>query len=284
MPATRRTLHACTVATIVACAAACAADDAVAWRDPVREGEMPDSVPAVMALARALAADSERFAAGVDAPPPLRDGSARGCGATLRSTPTVDGLSFAAWWAVRPDSGAVLVVARDSAGQLGDPVVVDARDRGVMGCHRPAPAIAYDARGGYVHLAYWLQPADGAGVFFAHSMDQGRTFHSPVAIVYGERPAMTSVAAHGDTVAVAFEEPNAPRPESWLALSCTAGHIFERHAVPVSGTDVSAQLPRVALGAGAVGVSWVQHTSPDDEGIRMIRVGTLRTIGARCGM
>src|SRR5512140_1142095 len=86
---------------------------------------------------------------------------------------------FRAWWSARPDSSVVLVAQRseNSGATWNPPVVVDARDRGARGCKRPPPDIAYDAVSGYLHLVYFIEAADGKGVFFAHSMDNGAMFH-----------------------------------------------------------------------------------------------------------
>src|SRR6266851_9025553 len=53
---------------------------------------------------------------------------------------------LAVWWSVRPDSGAVLFVARsrDEGKSWTSPVVADSLDLSVSGCDRPAPAIAAD--------------------------------------------------------------------------------------------------------------------------------------------
>ena len=85
---------------------------------------------------------------------------------------------FRAWWAVRGDSNAVLAMQRSTDGGRSwqQPVQVDDRDAGRRGCDRPAPAIAYDSSSRYVYLAYFLDARDGSGVFFAHSMDEGRIF------------------------------------------------------------------------------------------------------------
>ena len=65
-------------------------------------------------------------------------------------------------------------------------------------------------------------------MFFAHFM--GSMLHSPVAVIYGERLVATAIAAEGDRVAVAYEEPNGTRQQVDVALSQTQGHIFEWHA------------------------------------------------------
>jgi hypothetical protein len=181
----------------------------------------------------------------------------RQCTTTMRFAFGGDSLVYAAWWAVRPDSSAVLRVARSTDGgrRWEKSVSADERDRSVMGCSRPAPAIAYDADSGYLHLAYFLEPAEGSGIFYEHLM-QGM-FHAPVVIVYGERPVAAAVSAVGDTVVVAYEDPNRRTPQIMLALSYTAGHLFDTR-VPASGDEVDARAPVVAVHGHRVAVGWYQ--------------------------
>ena len=188
---------------------------------------------------------------------------------------------YAAWWKPRPDSSSALVVARsvDGGRTWAAPVTADARDRSARGCSRPAPAIAADSASGYVHLAYFLEPSDGAGMWFTHSMEQGALWHAPVGIVYGERPGRTSVAVAGDTVVVAFEYPSAVVPRVGLAVSRTAGHTFEER-MPVSSGSMAALAPRVALRGRQVLVSWTERSMGADTAatdLTMLRVGRLRT-------
>jgi hypothetical protein len=198
-------------------------------------------------------------------PPQLATPEARGapkherreCPGSIRFTFGGDSLVYAAWWTVRTDSSALLRVARsqDHGRRWEKPVTADDRDRSVMGCSRPAPAIAYDADSGYLHLAYYLEPAEGSGIFYEHLM-QGM-FHAPVVIVYGERPVAAAVSAAGDTVVVAYEDPNRRTPQIMLALSYTAGHLFDTR-VPASGEEVDARAPVVRVQGKRVAVGWYQ--------------------------
>jgi hypothetical protein len=181
----------------------------------------------------------------------------RQCPSSIRFAFGRDSLVYAAWWTVRPDSSAELRVARsqDNGRRWDKPVTADDRDRSVMGCSRPSPAIAYDADSGYLHLAYYLEPAEGSGIFYEHLM-QGM-FHAPVVIVYGERPVAAAVSAAGDTVVVAYEDPNRRTPQIVLALSYTAGHLFDTR-VAASGDDVDARAPVVRVNGQRVAVGWYQ--------------------------
>jgi hypothetical protein len=178
---------------------------------------------------------------------------------------------FRVWWSSRSDSNVVLWMQRsgDQGRTWQAPVEVESRDRGRRGCDRPAPGIFYDTSSGYVHLVYFIEASDGAGVFFAHSMDQGGMFHSPVPVVYGNSPSLASVAAHGDSVVVVFEDPNSTRPTIGIVLSHVTGHIFDQRA-QVTPDDVLAIAPWVALDHNRIRVWW---KTPDDSVGRAGRVG-----------
>lgn len=171
---------------------------------------------------------------------------------------------FRAWWTSRSDSSVVLLIQRsgDQGAGWKAPVAVESRDRGRRGCDRPAPGVFYDPVSGYLHLVYFIEGSDGAGVFFAHSMDKGGMFHAPVVVVYGNAPSAASVAGVGDSVAVVFEDPNSTTPRIGIALSRTAGHIFEQRG-QVTPDDVPAVAPWVALDHGKVTVWW---KSPESSG------------------
>jgi hypothetical protein len=144
--------------------------------------------------------------------------------------------------------------------------VVDSRDAGRRGCRRPASGITYDAASGYVYLVYFVEASDGGGVFFAHSMDKGGMFHSPVPVVYGNVPAMASVAGHGDSVVVVFEDPNSTTPRIGIVLSHTTGHLFDQRG-QVTPDEVSGVSPWVALDHQRITVWWKtpQTTGVDAE-------------------
>lgn len=171
---------------------------------------------------------------------------------------------FRAWWASRSDSSAVLSMQRsgDRGASWHPPITVESRDRVRRGCDRPAPGIFYDPVSGYLHLVYFIEGGDGAGVFFTHSMDKGGMFHAPVAVVYGNAPSRASVAGIGDSVVVVYEDPNATAPRIGIALSRSAGHIFEQRG-QVTPDDVRAVAPWVALDPGKISVWWKE---PDRSG------------------
>jgi hypothetical protein len=177
----------------------------------------------------------------------------------LRSIRTANAGSdlFRVWWTSRGDSSVVLSMQRsiDRGSSWQPPVVVETRDRGRRGCARPPPGIFYDPVRGYLHLVYFIEASNGAGVFFAHSMDKGQMFHSPVPVVYGNTPSAAGVAANGDSVVVVFEDPNATTPRIGMVLSSSTGHIFEQRG-EATPDEVPAITPWVSLDHQKVTVWW----------------------------
>jgi hypothetical protein len=186
---------------------------------------------------------------------------------------------YAAWWRVRPDSGALLLAAHtdDDGGTWSTPAPVDTTDRAVSGCSRSAPAIAADSASGYVHVVFALLGREGPGLFYAHSMDAGATFHAAVPIFYGDRLGRSSVAADGDLVAVAFEDPNSRTPRIGLALSRTMGHIFEERLLPISDDHGVATKPLTAVRGRRIAVAWHRRAPSDSaSAVLAVRTGVVR--------
>jgi hypothetical protein len=182
------------------------------------------------------------------------------CPASLRVASSGK-FTYAAWWKVRPDSSAALMVARSGDGDAwGQPVVADSSDHSRRGCGRPAPAIAADSVTEYVHLAYFLEPAAGPGIFFAHSMDSAVTFHAPVPIVFGKNPSRVSVASRGDRVAVAYEDPNSDEAMIGVAFSRTMGHLFEAR-MQATSSDGRARQPVVRVSKDSVYLWWSEYSA-----------------------
>jgi hypothetical protein len=135
--------------------------------------------------------------------------------------------------------------------------------------------VFFDARSGNLYLAYFLEGDDGAGVFFAHSMDKGGMFHSPVPVVYGKTPSVASVAGNGDSVVVVFEDPNSVTPRIGIVLSATTGHIFEQRA-QVTPDDVTAAAPWVVIDHNRITVWWKTPARPGEN--------ALDRVGCRAGV
>jgi hypothetical protein len=113
---------------------------------------------------------------------------------------------------------------------------------------------------------------EGTGVFFAHFM--GSMLHSPVAVIYGERLVPTAIAARGDSVVVAYEEPNGSRKQVDVAMSTTQGHLFDWHTTASRDID-AASSPQVALAGKTLAVSWLTRRPSDSVVTRVVRVGRL---------
>lgn len=261
-------LHCCGLVFLTACL-----PQPVRWDEAVarRTGAMADS--ATLAL-DAAAADGIAFVP-LWTPPTWPDEEAQ-CPATRRATRAPGDEAYASWFTVRADSSVLLRVARsDDGGRTWNaPVTADAMDRGRAGCARPVPFIAADSVNGYVHLVYYLDAAEGAGLFFTHTMERGALFHEPVPIVYGDRPSAAAVASRGDTVIVAYEDPNSRMPRLGLALSRLQGHIFE-HRIPASDETGEARTPRVAFRGTRLAVAWTATQRGGGVPRTVIRSGTL---------
>jgi hypothetical protein len=181
----------------------------------------------------------------------------------------------AAWWSRAAERVTLMASSSfDGGATWNPPAVVDSLDRSGQ-CDRPAPSVA--ARGGSVYVAYSMRAPEGTGVFFSHAMDMPGmrgVFHSPVPVIYGDRMVAAAIAADGDRVAVAYEDPSARTPRIGVSISATEGHRFETHADVGGGAAVRA--PEVALRTGVVAVAWSVDGDAAEEPARMVRVGRIR--------
>jgi hypothetical protein len=186
------------------------------------------------------------------------------CETSVTTTRSRDGEWYAAWFVARPDRSVMLIVGRSTDdGATWSTHVADERDRGRGGCLRPRPALHADSVSGYVHAAYYIEPSDGAGVWYTHSLEQGTVWHQRIGVLYGDEPASVSIASAGDTVLVAYEHPGSGGRRLGLAISRDAGHSFdERLRVVHSSEGVLA--PRVAFRNGRVALAWLARASAAD--------------------
>ena len=187
------------------------------------------------------------------------------CPGSWVRAPKIRGSVWSAWWQVRPDSSASLLAEqRNSSGTADQRIVVDSVDKALLGCARPAPSIAVDSVSGYVHVGYYMVAPEGPGVFYAHLMNvRLHQFEPPIAIVYGEKPVRVAVASRGDTVAVAYEDPNSDLGRIALSMSLTGGHLFEQTArlIPVSTSSQVASAPQIVRLAGAqLWIGWTEDS------------------------
>jgi len=291
---------ASSVSAIALLLVAACAQSPVAWEEgtarraalPVSSAGVTDSAAADQLLRRAV----RELAGGVAGTAPTtlplalvaRPAELRGrmCESSLQLADGRDGERYAAWWSVTEAGRVSLVAARSTDAGLSwaPPVPVDTVDVGTVGCARPAPALTVDRTNGFVHLAYSLRGPEGGGVFYAHRMDPRAPFEPPQVVVYGtDDPVAVSVASQGDTVLVAYEDPNVSgRPAVSLALSRTGGHRFDERLL-VSTEGAAAQRPVIALRNQTVIIGWLTRPVSANENVQstplstaVVRVGRLR--------
>ena len=215
------------------------------------------------------------------------------CGRSLRVALARGRGRVAVWWSRRTRGRVALLAAwRDTMpaiarlGAWRGPIVVDSLDqgpgdaqaesRGATACSRAAPSVVVDDTYGYVHVGYAITGPEGPGVFYAHQMDPRAAFEVPQAIVYGERLGAVRVAASGDVVAVAYDDPNGgERPRIGLAVSRTAGHVFEDRLI-ASSAIANARDPYVALRGRAIVVGWSEFPVGGGAPTFLVRRATVR--------
>ena len=189
---------------------------------------------------------------------------------------------YGIWWSPRPDGSVRLMssLSEDGGATWAGAVPVDTTDRGHRGCARPPAAVAADSTSGYVHVVYYVEGPDGPGLFFSHSMERGMLYHEPVPVVYGAGPVSGAVAADGNTVVVAYEDPNTQRPRIGLQISKTMGHLFEERLPVISSGNAASSEPRVAVRGNTVAVGWIERPTgsrPEEtDGVPVVRVGEIR--------
>jgi hypothetical protein len=231
----------------------------VEWSGDTRQLAMPVSGDESSAAEAhlVLRADGSPALEALPAVPTVPADSAA-CPGSLRIAALSPSEIYSVWWSRREAGRVVLISSRsDNAGATwGATVPVDTTDRGPLSCARPAPSIAADSASGYVHVTYFLNSPTGPGVFFSHSMERGELFHSPVPIMYGDRPSASAVTAADSVVLVAFENPSAQRAQIAIAMSKTWGHIFAQERPEASTGATSAEKPLVALRQSQVVVGW----------------------------
>jgi hypothetical protein len=124
-----------------------------------------------------------------------------------------------------------------------------------------------------LHVAYSMVAPEGTGVFFAHFMTT--MLHSPVAVIYGERLVPTAIAAEGDRVAVAYEEPERQAPSDRCRAVVHPGAHLEWHAAASRDVDV-ATAPAVAIARDHLAVAWLTQSVTDTMSSRVVRAGRIR--------
>ena len=237
--------------------AACGGDD-IAWSDPL-------TLPVTEGDARLLVDGRGRTRMVADTsvsvvPTP----DAHLCAGSVRASRQDDGSLTAVWWSVRDDSSALLLaaVSPDGGRTWRAALRVDTADVASVGCNRPPPAISANA---------------GVGVFYAHSMNEGKSYEPAVTILYGDRLTRAAIASEKGNVAVAYEDPSGSTPQIGLALSRDWGHIFRDRVRGSTGVGAATN-PQVAVAGRHVAVSWIVGSIGGDSDAtptRIVRVGRL---------
>lgn len=268
------------VVTMMKCAASsCALLLAACAPEPI-EWDAPSDMPGTIGATTRLIMDAQANPRLVDAPTRVVAVSPAGCEGSVTLTHAQGGEWYVAWFIARADSSVVLAVARstDDGATWSTHVVADDRDRGRRGCSRPRPALEADAVSGYLHVAYFIEAAAGAGIWYMHSTEGGTLWHQAIGVLYGDEPASTSIASAGDTVLVAYEHPESGGTRLGLAISRQAGHTFAERLRVVRGSG-SARDPRIAFRDGRVALAWIERAAIGDAAgpaRTRVRVGRLR--------
>ena len=221
------------------------------------EWQTPRDMDGTIGATTRLVIDSAGNPSLVDDQPLAVTTPAAACKGSLVTTRGRGDERYAAWFLSRFDSSVVLEVARSADGGTtwGTPVVADGRDHGRRGCSRPPPALLADSATAYVHTAYFIEPIEGAGVWYTHSMERGTLWHETIGVLYGDEPAQASIASAGDTVLVAYEHPGSGGTRLGLAISRQAGHTFAERlrVVRANGT---VREPRIAMRGNRIALAW----------------------------
>ncbi len=228
-----------------------ASDAGVSVAAPQQSGPAPEAAAPANDAAPAFPGDPER------------------CVGSLRLAHGPGGATAATWWSRRGGGRVALMTAwkgENTAALWSTPVAVDTSDTGpsdaragerrAAGCNRIPPAIAVDAATGAVHIAYSLPTKAGAGVFHVSQSAPGGPFGAPQAIVHGDAPAAARIAAAGELVAIAYEDPNGgTRRGIVLALSHDSGAHFKDRLAATAGVQ-GGRDPYVMIRGDHIVVGW----------------------------
>jgi hypothetical protein len=171
-----------------------------------------------------------------------------------------DGTLYASWRKIYDgDVRDITVMAsRDGGATWEEPV--KPRDDGWVfpGCPHAGPSMKVDVAGA-VHIAWWTGKPGEAGVWYARSVDGGRTWDAqPIAVGERASPAHVQLAlAPGDDVVVSWDDGTGALPGILLRASTDGGTTFAP-AVRVSGVGVAGAFPVLAVHHDSLTVAWTQ--------------------------
>jgi hypothetical protein len=175
-----------------------------------------------------------------------------------------DGTIYLAWRKVFPGPIRDIVVARstDRGATWSEPVRVHADDWKFDACPHAGPSMRVDSAG-VVHIAWWTGKERAAGVYYARSTDQARSFSAPIALGVAEysRPSHVQLAlAPGGTVLAAWDDGTKRVPQVVMRVSYDGGQSFEP-AQPVSTPGRAATFPVLAVADSGIAIAWSEESA-----------------------
>jgi hypothetical protein len=177
-----------------------------------------------------------------------------------------DGSIYVAWRAILPGDVRDVVVTRSTDGgkSWAAPVRVRADDWVYPGCPHAGPSLEVDAKGA-VHVAWWTGKEGEAGVYYARSTDDARSFAAqPIATGARARPAHVQLAVSADNVYLAWDDGLGTIPRVLLRRSIDEGVSFGKASL-LSDPEVAASFPVLAVHHDSVAVAWSQTTAAEHQ-------------------
>jgi hypothetical protein len=164
-----------------------------------------------------------------------------------------------AWRHVFPGSVRDIVVARssDHGATWTEPVRVHADDWSFDACPHAGPAIAVDSNN-VLHVSWWTGKEGAAGVFYARSIDGGKTFGEATAMRVAKfsRPAHVQMSlAPNHRVVVAWDDGTQQVPRVMVRVSYDDGAHFA-DATSVSAAGRAASFPVLAVHNDSIAIAW----------------------------
>lgn len=175
-----------------------------------------------------------------------------------------NGTIYVAWRAILPGDVRDVVVTRSSDGgkTWASPVRTRADDWVYPGCPHAGPSLEVDAKGA-VHVAWWTGKQGEAGVYYARSDDEAKSFAArPIATGDRARPAHVQLAVAGERVYLAWDDGLGETPRVLVRRSSDGGRTFGSEQV-LSDPEVAASFPVLAVQGDSVAVAWSQTTAAE---------------------
>ena len=171
-----------------------------------------------------------------------------------------NGSLLLAWRSIIPGSIRDIVVARstDDGRSWSTPVRVHADNWEFNGCPHAGPSLRTD-RKGRVHIAWWTGKDSSAGVWYARSDDDARSFGEavPLGVADFSRPAHAQLTVSGDTVLAVWDDGTRAVPRILFRRSIDAGRSFSPEVV-LSDSSAHAAYPVLVSTIRGIAVAWTQ--------------------------